>query len=188
MSENLPAMPMILCPSHIKLQAGETLEVPLMPSEYPKEKKTTRRMRVNAEKKIRRVLDDLLEMESRGVILPGGYNAVIHVLTAVLIGKSAHAFSTEFWRLYGQVEAKWGVFDKHPQRDVETEMTNRLIAEGVSQQEGFRDYIRNGVARSVPLPVFVGNVLRHQGTNPDNQIRPDDIDQAVQFLSKWANE
>ena len=67
-------------------------------------------------------------------------------------------------------------------------MTNRLQAAGVSQEEGFRDYTRDGVTRPVPLPVFVRNVLAHRGTNLKNHISPEDINRAIQYLAEWANE
>ena len=188
MSEKLPAVPMVLLPSSIQTRTGEGIKVPYMPSDYPEESKTVRRVRKNAEKKIRPVLKALLDMEDRKVIQPGSYNAIIHVLTAVLVGKSAHDFSTKFWRLYGQVEAKWNIRGAESQRQLEHRMTERLQGAGVSRQDGFRDYTRDGNTRPVPLPVFVRNVLAHQGTNRNNHIVPEDIDTAIRLLEEWANE
>ena len=189
MAEKLPAAPMALFPKNLRLRAGDTgIDVPVVPSEYPEESEITRRIRERAEEKARFLLDDLLEMERQDVVMPGSYNAVIHVLTAVLVGKSAHAFSTEFWRLYGQVEAKWNVSDTGSQRQMEAEMTNRLQAAEISREAGFRDYSREGVTRRVPLPVFVRNVLAHQGTNSKNHVSHEDINGAIHFLAVWANE
>ena len=113
------------------------------------------------------------------------YDKTISNLTDLVLTGSP----TEFFHLFSVVEAKWGIRDDHPQYQMEDEMRKRLTGAGVSQQDGFRDYFRPGKPpRSVPLPVFVGNVLRHQGTNPHNEITPDDIQKANQFLREWANE
>ena len=88
----------------------------------------------------------------------------------------------EFFQLYGRFEQMLGSADDYKQSKIEREMKDRL-GDDVTQHS--REYIRSGRKSLTPLPLYVRNVLAHQGTNPENLLGDGDLQTAIRLLRDW---
>lgn len=90
--------------------------------------------------------------------------------------------TSEFLRLYGRFEQMLGFADGYNQKDIEREMQARL---GDDLTQHSREYVRSGRKSRTPLPLYVRNVLAHQGTNPANGLGDGDLETAIRLLKDW---
>ena len=108
---------------------------------------------------------------------------VPRVLGSMVQGKGLYLDSIgEFFELYGRFEQMLGLTDAYGQRDIEEEMQLRL---GDDALQHSREYVRGGAKTLTPLPLFVRNVLAHQGTNTANSLRDGDVSTAIRLLKDW---
>lgn len=91
----------------------------------------------------------------------------------------------EFFQLFGRFEQALGLADGYNQRKIEHEMKVRLENEF---DQYSREYLRDGSKSLAPLPLYVRNVLAHQGTNPKNGLQDGDVRTAVRLLKGWLGQ
>ena len=105
------------------------------------------------------------------------------VLSAMAQGKGLYWDSIgEFFQLYGQFEQKLGFTDGYKQGQIEYEMQERLGDDAVQHS---RKYVRDGIESLTPLPLYVRNILAHQGTNTVNCLADGDVHTAIRLLKDW---
>ena len=113
----------------------------------------------------------------------GHTRGVARVLASMIQGKGLYFDSVgEFFQLYGRFEQLLGLADNCKQAQMGDEMRTRLGGEAARHS---RDYVRDGITSSTPLPLYVRNVLTHQGTNPANSLRDGDVSTAIRLLKDW---
>lgn len=106
------------------------------------------------------------------------------ILGSLVEGKGVHVDSVgEFFQLYGRLEQKIGIQDYDRQKVIEKWMRNAL---GSHYQAHLRTYKRAGKTYQTPLPLFVRNVLTHNGTNPCNKLEEGDLSGAIKLLRNWV--
>ena len=88
----------------------------------------------------------------------------------------------EFFELYGRFEQMLGLTDDYKQEQVKDEMRSRLGDDAVQHS---REYVRGGSTSLTPLPLYVRNVLAHQGTNSANSLHDGDVSTAIRLLKEW---
>lgn len=91
----------------------------------------------------------------------------------------------EFFQLYGRFEQMLGLADDYKQERIKDEMRSRLGDDAGHQS---REYVRSGTTSLTPLPLYVRNVLVHQGTNPANSLRDGDVSTAIRLLKDWLGK
>ncbi len=108
---------------------------------------------------------------------------VPRVLASMVQGKGLYLDSIgEFFELYGRFEQTLRLTDDYKQEQIKKEMRSRLGDEAVHHS---REYVRGGTKSQTPLPLYVRNVLAHQGTNPENSLRDGDVSTAIGLLKDW---
>ena len=108
---------------------------------------------------------------------------VPRVLASMVQGKGLYLDSIgEFFELYGRFEQMLGLTDDYKQQYVKDEMRSRLGDDAVHYS---REYVRGGTTSLTPLPLYIRNVLAHQGTNPVNSLRDGDVSTAIRLLKEW---
>lgn len=108
---------------------------------------------------------------------------VPRVLASMVQGKGVYLDSIgEFFELYGRFEQMLGLTDDYKQQHIMDEMRSRL---GDDAAQHSRDYVRGGLTSLTPLPLYVRNVLAHQGTNSANSLRDGDVSTAIRLLKEW---
>ena len=108
---------------------------------------------------------------------------VPRVLASMVQGNGVYLDSIgEFFELYGRFEQMLGLTDDYKQEQVKDEMQSRLGDDAVQHS---REYVRGGSTSLTPLPLYVRNVLAHQGTNSANSLRDGDVSTAIRLLKEW---
>ena len=111
---------------------------------------------------------------------------VPRVLASMVQGRGLYLDSIgEFFQLYGRFEQMLGLTDDYKQERIKNEMRSRL---GDNDSHQSREYVRGGTTSLTPLPLYVRNVLAHQGTNPANSLRDGDVSTAIRLLKDWLGE
>ena len=88
----------------------------------------------------------------------------------------------EFFQLFGRFEQMLGLGDNYHQSEIRREMESRL---GRGSDEHYREYMRDGSKILIPLPLYVRNVVAHQGTNRENGLADGDVTTAIRQLKGW---
>ena len=108
---------------------------------------------------------------------------VPRVLASMVQGRGVYLDSIgEFFQLYGRFEQMLGLTDDYKQERIKDAMRSRL---GDDAAHHSREYERSGTRSLTPLPLYVRNVLAHQGTNPANSLRDGDVSTAIRLLKDW---
>ena len=110
---------------------------------------------------------------------------VPQALASMIEGKGLYVNSIgEFFELYGRFENMLGLTDDYRQKKIQMEMESRLKDDA---DHHFREYERDGTTSRTPLPLYVRNVVAHQGTNPANTLRDGDVSKAITLLKDWLD-
>ena len=108
---------------------------------------------------------------------------VPQVLASMVQGKGLYLNSIgEFFELYGRFEQMLGLTDDYRQEQISQAMRSRL---GDDAGKHSRKYVRGDTATLTPLPLYVRNVVAHQGTNPANALSDGDVSNAIRLLKEW---
>ena len=91
----------------------------------------------------------------------------------------------EFFQLYGRFEQMLRLADNYSQEQIKLEMNARL---GDDVVEHSREYMRGESKSLTPLPLYVRNVLTHQGTNRANVLGDGDVTTAIRLLRNWLDQ
>ena len=111
---------------------------------------------------------------------------VPRVLASMVQGRGLYLDSIgEFFQLYGRFEQMLGLADDYKQERIKNEMRSRL---GDDANHQSREYVRGGTTNLTPLPLYVRNVLAHQGTNSANSLHDGDVSTAIRLLKDWLGE
>ena len=157
------------------MQVGKYVEIKLV--EIPRDGQQGGKLKL-----VKLSNDLLLQAHKVGVPIAG----VAGVLGSMIEMRGIYLDSVgEFFQLYGRFEQMLGLADDYKQSKIEHEMKNRL-GDDVTQHT--REYIRSGKKSLTPIPLYVRNVLAHQGTNPENSLVDGDLQTTIRLLKDWLRK
>ena len=108
---------------------------------------------------------------------------VPQALASMVQGKGLYLNSIgEFFELYGRFEQMLGLTDDYRQEQISEAMRSRL---GDDAGKHSRKYVRGDTTTLTPLPLYIRNVVAHQGTNPANSLSDGDVSRAIRLLKEW---